>query len=105
VRAHLLPLLSPQLWASILAWWFDRKEETREQDAEKVRLPVLFIWSVSSVWSIRSVSCVWLNETNQIDQTNQRDQINQMDQTDRARIGSRDTWVRSVVGGRLRAPG
>src|SRR5467141_1072916 len=30
------------------------------QDAEKVRQPVLFIWSVRSVWF------VWLNETHQI---------------------------------------
>jgi len=41
------------------------------QDAEKVRQPVLFIWSVWLVWSIRSVSCVWLNETNQMDQIDQ----------------------------------
>ena len=39
------------------------------QDAEKVRQPVLFLWSV------RTVSSIWLNQTNQIDQ---------MDQTDRA---------------------
>jgi hypothetical protein len=37
----------------------------REQDAEKVRPPVLFIWPVRSVWF------VWLHETNQIDQTSQ----------------------------------
>jgi len=47
----------------------------------------------------------WLNQTNQIDQMNQRDQINQMDQTDRVRIGSGDTSVRLVAGGRLRARG
>jgi hypothetical protein len=42
------------------------------KNAEKVRQPVLFIWSVS---------IICLNQTNQIDQMNQRDQ---MDQTDRA---------------------
>jgi hypothetical protein len=40
------------------------------QDAEKVRQPVLFIWSVRSVWF------VWLNQPNQIDQINQTNQIN-----------------------------
>ena len=32
------------------------------QDAEKVRQPVLFIWSIRSVWF------VWLHETHQTDQ-------------------------------------
>ena len=41
------------------------------QDAEKVRQPVLFIWSVWFVWSIQSVLCDWLNETNQMDQIDQ----------------------------------
>ena len=36
-----------------------------EQDAEKVRQLVLFIWSVWSVWF------VWLHETNQMDQKDQ----------------------------------
>ncbi|TKS64580.1 MAG: hypothetical protein EWM73_00307 [Nitrospira sp.] len=43
----------------------DRFGDTREQDAEKVRQPVLFIWSVRSVWF------VWLHETNQMDQADQ----------------------------------
>jgi hypothetical protein len=33
-----------------------------QQDAEKVRQPVLFMWSVRSVWF------VWLHETHQMDQ-------------------------------------
>jgi hypothetical protein len=44
------------------------------QDAEKVRQPVLFIWSVRSVWSVSFnwfVLFIWLNQTNQIDQINQ----------------------------------
>ena len=54
------------------------------QDADKVRQPVLFIWSV------RSVSSIWLNQTNQIDQ---------MDQTDRtcpARLSSSQADVRAI---------
>jgi len=39
--------------------------ESSRQDAEKVRQPVLFIWS------IRSVRFVWLHETSQTDQTDQ----------------------------------
>ena len=49
-----------------------------QQNAETVRQPVLFIWSVRSVWF------VWLHETNQ------------MDQTDRAcprRVGHRSSAV------------
>jgi len=57
-----------------------RESDTVWQDAEKVRQPVLFIWSVSSVWS---VSIIWLNQTNQRDQINQMNQRDQMDQTDR----------------------
>ncbi len=91
MRARFLALLSPELWASILAWWFDRKEETREQDAEKVSSCRYLVCLVSLVF--------WLNETNQMNQTNQ------MDQTERARIGSGDTSVQLVVGGRLRVQG
>jgi hypothetical protein len=39
-----------------------------QQDAEKVRRPVLFIWSVWSVWF------VWVNETNQMNKTNPDEQ-------------------------------
>ena len=64
----------------------------REQDAEKV--------CSSSRYLVCLVSLVfWLNETHQMNQTNQ------MDQTDRTRTGSRDTSVRLVAGGRLRAQG
>jgi hypothetical protein len=44
-----------------------------QQAAEKVRQPVLFIWSV---WF---VLFVWLNETNQMNQINQRNQMDQID--------------------------
>lgn len=46
------------------------------QDAEEVRQPVLFIWSIRSVWSglfIWFVWFVWLNKTNQINQMDQID--------------------------------
>jgi len=52
-----------------------------QEDAEKDRLPGLFIWFV---WF---VLFIWLNETNQMNQINQiikTNQINQIDQTDRA---------------------
>jgi hypothetical protein len=42
-----------------------REYSLLEQDAEKIRQPVLFIWSIRSVWF------VWLHETNQMDQTDQ----------------------------------
>jgi len=51
-----------------------------EQDAEKVRQPVLFIWSVRSVWF---VLFIWLNQTNRINQMNQINQINKTNQITR----------------------
>jgi hypothetical protein len=45
--------------------WREINGPSLKQDAEKVRQPVLFMWSVRSVW------CVWLHETNQMDQTDQ----------------------------------
>ena len=60
------------------------------QDGEKVRQPVLFIWSVRSVWSVSFnwfvwfVLFVWLNQTNRINQMNQINKINQINQTNRA---------------------
>ena len=42
------------------------------QDAQKVRQPVLFIWSVRSVWFVSFIWFIWfvlffgLNQTNQI---------------------------------------
>ena len=57
------------------------------QDAEKIRQPVLFIWSVRSVWFVWSISFiwfvlfVWLNATNQIDSIDQKDQMNQINRS------------------------
>ena len=47
-----------------------------KQEAEKVRQPVLFMWSVWSVWFVWSVLFIWLNQTNQTGQRNQMNQIN-----------------------------
>jgi hypothetical protein len=47
------------------------------QDADKVRQPVMFMWSVRSVWSVSFiwfvwfVLFIWLNQTNRINQMNQ----------------------------------
>ena len=51
-----------------------------QQDAEKVRQPVLFIWS------IQSVSIVWLNQTDPTDQIDQRDPP--PSRASRARVGT-----------------
>jgi hypothetical protein len=52
-----------------------------QQNAEKVRRPVLFIWSVRSVWSVSFnwfvwfVLFIWLNQINRINQINKTNQI------------------------------
>src|SRR4029077_13058948 len=54
------------------------------QDAEKVRRPVLFVWSVRSVWSVSFnwfvwfVLFIWLNQINRINQMNQINKTNQI---------------------------
>jgi len=53
-----------------------------DQDAENVRHPVLFIWSIRSIWS---VWFIWIVSFVQTDET---DWIDLMDQTDRTCLGS-----------------
>ena len=70
--------------------WGLPKRARPYQDAENVRQPVLFIWSIWFVWSVSSnwfvwfVLFIWLNQTNRINQMNQINKTNQINQTDRS---------------------